>query len=715
MTDIRRLGLIPQVLLSALVLLSVLVWVPAAGATAATGAPPQLGAPGLPDGRVYEQASPTNKYGNEAGISINGEGGGWPPLIAAGPDGNEVLYSGTGPIGETNNGFGIYTVARRTQAGWASHGAVPRAIGLQGIFATEASDIGLSSDLTQTLFTSPGLFTPGQGATGAHVYRYGEDGTLDWIGRPTIANAVNFNGFFGQSPFTNSGLVGASSDYRTDYFLYEGILTPEDEQANPALGNISRADLMQTASPAASNAGLYEWRDGKLEQAAVLPDGYLDPYGATPAGTGTRSEFTTENFRNQVAADGRRFFFVSPDPESGSGRPVELYVRETEGATQRSVLVSRDELLPEAGGLPAGAPSGVVADGEGHQAGYMYASSDGSRVFFQSVDRLTEAAPNDASVKQYEFDLGTNVLEYLPSTFRVNASSSDGSIAVVTQTHVEPEGGSQSLGLDLMSNGQLTQIELLSPGEVVQNARVAANGSVFVFESNATWPGFNNGGGAFFQVYRYDAKADSISCVSCPPAGVVPRASASSTHAYPTGERFNNFAVAIGDRGVSDNGSRVFFDTADPLVPQDTNGVGDVYEWENGSVYLLSSGTGPRYSYFGDNSPSGDDVFFSTIDGIASGDSDKGYDVYDARVPRPGDIPLPNAVPCQGEVCQGPPSVPSLLGSPASATFSGLGNLQPAVKAAVKKKKVTTKRKKKRKRAKAKKSAGTLKSNRRAA
>jgi hypothetical protein len=148
----------------------------------------------------------------------------------------------------------------------------------------------------------------------------------------------------------------------------------------------------------------------------------------------------------------------------------------------------------------------------------------------------------------------------------------------------------------------------------------------------------------------------------------------------------------VENRGISANGDRVFFDTPDPLVPQDTNtgsAAGqagnieptgdDVYEWENGVVYLISSGKSSRNSYFLDNSSSGDDVFFATTEGLVPGDTDGAYDVYDARVPQPGDNPLPAAVPCEGAVCQGPPSVPSPLTPPASATFSGLGNPSPEV------------------------------------
>lgn len=41
---------------------------------------------------------------------------------------------------------------------------------------------------------------------------------------------------------------------------------------------------------------------------------------------------------------------------------------------------------------------------------------------------------------------------------------------------------------------------------------------------------------------------------------------------------------------VSADGSRVFFDSGDAVVPGDVNGTEDVYEWEDGHLYLISSG-----------------------------------------------------------------------------------------------------------------------------
>ena len=175
------------------------------------------------------------------------------------------------------------------------------------------------------------------------------------------------------------------------------------------------------------------------------------------------------------------------------------------------------------------------------------------------------------------------------------------------------------------------------------------------------------------------------------PRGVTANGDASISSVQPSEsyEVVTDNSGMVDSRGISSDGGRVFFDSPAPLVAQDTNTNApevevsegqfgpqgrDVYEWENGVVYLISGGKSPRNSLLLGNSESGGDVFFATTEGLVSGDTDGGYDVYDARVPHPGDNPPAAAVPCEGSVCQGPPRVPSPLAAPSSATFSGLGN-----------------------------------------
>ena len=193
------------------------------------------------------------------------------------------------------------------------------------------------------------------------------------------------------------------------------------------------------------------------------------------------------------------------------------------------------------------------------------------------------------------------------------------------------------------------------------------------------------------EIYRYDVAENSLTCVSCPPQGIVPSGNAYLSHYFTNkvaapGDRLNS------DRGVSEDGVSYLFRHARPARPpgrehradhESTARVNpvehgrDVYEWENGKLFLISSGTSDQNSYVGDESANGNDVFFSTIQGLVPGDTDEGYDVYDARVPRPGDQSPPAPAECEGEECQGPPSVPSLVARNGSATFTGLGNPPP--------------------------------------
>jgi hypothetical protein len=188
------------------------------------------------------------------------------------------------------------------------------------------------------------------------------------------------------------------------------------------------------------------------------------------------------------------------------------------------------------------------------------------------------------------------------------------------------------------------------------------------------------------------------------------------------------------------NSGRLFFNAYSSLVPVDVNGTWDVYEYEPegvgsctsamssgsdvfkpgqsvevegrtvregpGCVGLITSGESGHESAFleasatggpnGEGGEGGGDVFFLTTAKLTSQDYDDSLDVYDAHectaaspcVKAPTSPP-----PCENESsCKASPEPqPSIYGSPASATFSGPGNLTPPVlpaKKVVKKKAV---------------------------
>ncbi len=304
-----------------------------------------------------------------------------------------------------------------------------------------------------------------------------------------------------------------------------------------------------------------------------------------------------------------------------------------------------------------------------------------SRVGLEGLNVRTSAA---TPVKYYDFNLNSESLTYLPNVSgSIVAAAPDGSSFLFENRESSPaEMERWSAGPD---GGTVTPVAQLPGSPGVGQARTSDDGSVDLFVTSAPIAGFNDGG--VQQIFRYDATSNELNCVSCAPAGVTPqRAVLSNTAESCVGEA-NGTCNSIGqvdNRGISADGDRVFFDTATPLVPQDTDGRTDVYEWESGNVFLVSSGTSSNESFFLDNSSNGSDVFLATVDGLVPGDTEGGYDVYDARIPHPGDNPPPSAVPCQGDVCQGPPSVPALLGEPSSETFNGLGNIAPEVKPSVK-------------------------------
>ncbi|HEY1687518.1 MAG TPA: hypothetical protein VGF95_01505 [Solirubrobacteraceae bacterium] len=671
----------------------------AAGAYATAGAAPEAGSAGLPDGRVYEQVSPKNKFGNEVLAFEH------PALVAA--SGQAVLYGTTGGVTANASNAAVQptVVSERTSQGWVTRSAMP----LPNVgTASEEENVTTgtlttllvpSADFSRLLFTTwdlePYVGAPDEANLPNNVYLEGPNPLLEpeWIGRSQIAGEPGGSGGF----FPALKIAGASPDLKTIYFFYENALL-------------------------AGASGLYEYREGVLSNAGQLPSGETGAGFAAPAAQPTNQSHeqgltSPAAFDNQVSADGSRIFFVRKD-EAGT---LELYAHLTAAdGTQSTVLVSQSQLSGHAGEPASHGPNAMVSTaseaqsyeseyGGGESAhSYAFASPDGSHVLFQSVDRLTESAPESGSAKTYDFDLETGALEYLPGLVGSIVTVSDsGSSAVFENTSTSPfqlerwvagaNGGSVTPIVQLPSVTRNPCGAVLCVGP----AYTSTNGSVVVFSTESAIAGFNDGGthyartqplaegggeqpitndGLFpnIEVFRYDAQSGELSCLSCPPAGVTPESDAIVSKLE---QLFNGIGLTGGAEvitpgsAVSAEANRVFFETRDPLVQQDTNGVGDVYEWEEGKVYLISSGHSPESSYFAGASETGNDAFFMTSEGISQGDDDGSFDVYDARVPRPGDVLPPEAVPCTGSVCQGPPSVPQLLGAPSSETFNGLGNV----------------------------------------
>jgi hypothetical protein len=128
------------------------------------------------------------------------------------------------------------------------------------------------------------------------------------------------------------------------------------------------------------------------------------------------------------------------------------------------------------------------------------------------------------------------------------------------------------------------------------------------------------------------------------------------------------------------DGEFIIFTTTERLRADDVNEAADVYEWHGGTVSMISDGqnmlgTVPQPGASG-ISASGSDIFFFTQTPLVGQDTDVQGDLYDARVD--GGFPGPGVEgACAGEGCQGAPSPPPAFGASASSTFPASGNLYP--------------------------------------
>jgi hypothetical protein len=232
------------------------------------------------------------------------------------------------------------------------------------------------------------------------------------------------------------------------------------------------------------------------------------------------------------------------------------------------------------------------------------------------------------------------------------------------------------------SEGAVHFVATLFGNAMVNRIQVSPDGRNLALVTAASLTPQSTGG--HLAMYHVDVSTDQIKCVSCNPDGTV-----------------QSYDVAASQNGLfMSNDGRTFFSTKDSLVPQDTNGLVDSYEYVDNRPQLLTSGTGDQDSGTGFVSVSADgvDAYFATKESFVGQDTVGPFlKFYDARVG--GGIPF--AVPpapcaaadeCHGASSEPPGRIPSSTGAPLG---SG-GNLKSAKHH--KKKKHHKKMKKKRRR-----------------
>jgi hypothetical protein len=226
--------------------------------------------------------------------------------------------------------------------------------------------------------------------------------------------------------------------------------------------------------------------------------------------------------------------------------------------------------------------------------------------------------------------------------------------------------------------------------------RVTGDGEVLVFMSRAPLTGYDNidlsSGEPDYEVFRYEAGAGALDCISCNPTGARPTGRRILTQNKPSpfwaaGQIPPWLSPLYASRALSADGDRVFFESTDALVLRDTNGKRDVYQWElagigdcasvsaefdassGGCVSLISSGRGEKDAEFVDSSADGSEVFIRTGEKLVSQDPGL-VDIYAARIDGGFPSPAEDPTPCEGEACQ-PSGSPVAPPTSASSAFVG--------------------------------------------
>jgi len=656
----------------------------------------------LPDGREWEMVSPPNKYGALIQATFF--------LSQASLAGNAITYYANAPIEAQppgNYNSRVQALADRTTAGWQSlninvpHESAPGHGGaIEYPFFSQELSLGLlqpagaflPSLSAEASEQTPFLRTDFASGDPAHICTSSCYKPLV-TGAPGFENVPSGTVFGGAADRGGPGFVGASPD--ASHIVLQYNLAPLVEGA--PLGS------------------LYEWTGGRLSVISVLPNGAFAAGGKL--GTGGSST----NVRNAISANGSRvvWSYGPRAPES------HLYLRDM----AKEETVQLDEVQ---GGTGAGLSEPTFQD----------ASGDGSRVFFTDPQQLTKDTSGDLYECEIVEEAGelkcklTDLLggpgEPVGLMGTIPGVSEDGSYVYFVASGALPGVQANDRGetampgqpnLYVRHEGVTSLIAVLSAGEDSTDwkpaikgltARVSPDGHWLSFMSDRPLTGFENrdaiSGKHDEEVFLYHAgenSGGSLVCASCDPTGGRPHGvlnkevSGGGLGPAPYEESQNVAAVLPGwtspfyqSRYLSDSG-RLFFDSYDSLIPQDTNGAEDAYQFEPtgvggcseagatfvvasaGCVGLISSGTSKEPSAFLDASESGGDVFFLTAAQLSPLDIDSALDIYDAHECATGEDcspPVSTPVPaCEGDACQSPVAAPEDP-TPGSLTYQGPGN-----------------------------------------
>lgn len=678
----------------------------------------------LPDCRAYEMVSPLDK-GNGDIVVLDQILTLQPAVLdQSATSGDRVSYGSYRAFGDARSApyTSQYLAARDPEQGWRTHGISPaQGRSIKGIVVFDFEFRAFSDDLCQGWVAplSEPVLAPGGIAGYLNLYHRVDQECAGEEQYQALSTAKPENlpaaGSHGYQP----ELQGHSVDGGVAVFAAEDSLEGTGAPAQPSgcvepnfFGCQMRAYVKGEGLP--------------LRYLCILPGGGPSATSCSagsgpPKGTVGFGRARSATLTNAVSADGSRVFWTAA---AGDGA---IYLRENPLGSG-----------PECSGpgspctLAVSATGEAMTGGGGTKSRFWTAGEDGSKAIFTTTN-------GSGKSDLYEFEVeGQVTTKIAGGVVGVLGAGADASRVYFASTEAIPGSGQSSEGDEAVAGkanlyfhqagGGYRFIATLASADVAvepetknsssatatepwrRNGRVSADGLHAAFMSVAQLTGADNTdvsspeecgkpkGICDTEVFLYDASAEGgegeILCASCNPSGARPAGINVGTEAGPfwvAGQMPTFETTLYAPRVLAEDGKRLFFESAEALVPRDTNGRLDVYEWErpgsgdcsaggptfaaeaSGCIDLISSGQSKRDAEFLDASSSGRDVFFKTLSSLVP--SDYGLiDVYDARVDGGFPEPPPATPPCEGESCQSPPLPPEYETS-ATSTYVGPGNV----------------------------------------
>lgn len=655
----------------------------------------QTGAARLPDCRAYELVSPA-----DAGSASLFAGGPNSPYANSPSRLSFFGLLGTIPgAGNPPNVFGDHYVATRTSAGWKT--------AYVGIAANEYWRVGGPpngglefADLTLSHFLDwqSGQQEFGFGSELGSMAPYVWDASGNSLGRlPT--NVAGVPG--GHEDLSAGGFIGdvkPSADFSHYFFssanvaFAPGGLTSGNGSVydnDLSSGTVTIASKLPNGNDIPPEPG--DLTDDYFKIPAVSTDGSHVLIAAT--GTGICGKATCSPVPDIC---GRNETSIAKCPD---GLPVHLYMR-VGGAVTYDVS------------------KGNLVDYQGMTAG-------GSVVYFTSAQKLL-SNDNDTSVDLYRWSQATDSITRVsagssgvvgdtdacspawtdrcnvevvspgagPETFAATFSKSfDNPIAADAgdiyfyspEQFIGGKGVPGRRNLYVYRGGSIRYVATLDAGSPVTRIQVSPDGEHAAFVTATRLGAYDNSAvdgncapetfgvpvrAGCEEMYAYDVGDDSLTCVSCILTGARPVSDVS-------GSQDGIF--------MSDDG-RTFFGTRDAVVPDDTNGIMDVYEYAGGRPQLVSSGTGETEKSLSGQaglvgvSADGVDVYFATFQKLVAGDRNGQFlRLYDARSNGGFGSPAPVAPCAAADECHGPASAtPTEPPVASSAALGAGGNVRQA-------------------------------------